>query len=223
MTKGHPRRRSSRTWRLRGRAAPAPIPSRYAHATPAPDRRPAPPRPPAKAAGCPPAEPPAARRKLSSIRPDTPGAPGNPKPPARPPATAPAAAQADAKRVAPRLGDDAGHAPARPKARGSPSRAARAHRHPADPRPPAPAVVRNSSPGSRVANTSATDSASSRRATNASTCAEARSSHCASSTTHKRGCCSATSDSRLKTASPTRNRSGARPSHQTERDAKRIS
>ena len=65
--------------------------------------------------------------------------------------------------------------------------------------------------GSRVANSSATDSANSRRATNTSAWAEARSSHCASSTTHTSGCSSATSENRLSTARPTRNRSGAFP------------
>ena len=47
------------------------------------------------------------------------------------------------------------------------------------------------------AKTIAIRSASSRRATNASTCADARSSHCASSTRHTSGCYSAASASRL--------------------------
>ena len=46
----------------------------------------------------------------------------------------------------------------------------------------------SSSPGFRVANTKPTDSASRRRPTNAKTCAEARSSHCWSSTTQTSGC-----------------------------------
>ena len=58
---------------------------------------------------------------------------------------------------------------------------------------------------------SPTGSAKSRRATNASTCADARSSHCASSTKHSSGRSSAASESRVSTASPTRNRSGAPP------------
>ena len=70
---------------------------------------------------------------------------------------------------------------------------------------------RSSSPGSRAANTSPTGSASSRRATKASVSAEVRSSHCASSTTHSSGRCSAASETRLSTARPTRNRSGASP------------
>ena len=63
-------------------------------------------------------------------------------------------------------------------------------------------------PGCRAPNTRATDSTSNRRPTNPSTCAEARSSHCASSTRHSSGRSPETSDSRLKTASPTRKRSG---------------
>ena len=69
----------------------------------------------------------------------------------------------------------------------------------------------NCSPGSRAAKISPTGSASSRRAANASTCADAWSSHCASSTTHNSGRSSATSASNVSTASPTRNRSGAAP------------
>ena len=56
-----------------------------------------------------------------------------------------------------------------------------------------------------------TRSARSRRATNASVCADTRSSHCASSTMHTSGCSSAASATRLRTASPTRNRSGGGP------------
>ena len=63
----------------------------------------------------------------------------------------------------------------------------------------------------RDANTRPTDSAPRRRATKARTCAEARSSHWWSSTRHTSGRSSATSDSRLRTARPTRNRSGADP------------
>ena len=50
-----------------------------------------------------------------------------------------------------------------------------------------------------------------RRATNPSARADARSSHCASSTTHSSGRSSAASDSRPRAASPTRNGSGAGP------------
>ena len=68
----------------------------------------------------------------------------------------------------------------------------------------------------------ATGSASSRRATKASVCAETRSSHCASSTTQTSGCSSSASASRLRTARPTRKRSGALPGAQTERDGQRV-
>src|SRR3954453_11252193 len=63
----------------------------------------------------------------------------------------------------------------------------------------------------RSTNSIATDSASNRRATNARACAQARSSHCASSTTQTSGRSAATSESRLSEASATRNRSGAGP------------
>ena len=69
----------------------------------------------------------------------------------------------------------------------------------------------SSSLGARAAKTMPTDSATRRRATNPSTCAEARSSHCSSSTTQTSGCSSATSESRLSTARPTKKRSGAGP------------
>jgi hypothetical protein len=64
---------------------------------------------------------------------------------------------------------------------------------------------------SRSAKTSATRSAASRRDTKARTCADAWSSHCASSTRQSRGPSSATSASTLSAANPTRNMSGAVP------------
>ena len=67
-----------------------------------------------------------------------------------------------------------------------------------------------------------TDSASSRRATNASACADAPSSHCASSITHNSGRSSAASDSRPSTARPTNNRSGRGALAQPERDFQRV-
>ena len=80
----------------------------------------------------------------------------------------------------------------------------------------------SSSPGSRSANNSTTDSACKRRATNASTCAEDRSSHWASSIKHSRGRSSAVSENRLSTARPTRNRSGCAPGAQPKRRPERI-
>ena len=64
--------------------------------------------------------------------------------------------------------------------------------------------------GSRTANTIAIRSASRRRATNASACAEPRSSHCASSTRHTSGRSSAASARRLSTARATKKWSGWR-------------
>jgi hypothetical protein len=58
----------------------------------------------------------------------------------------------------------------------------------------------SSSPGSRAAKTRPTGSAASRRATNPRTCADARSSHCSSSTTHTTRRPPATSHNRLTTA-----------------------
>ena len=63
----------------------------------------------------------------------------------------------------------------------------------------------------RAAHTTAIRSANRRRAKNPRICAEAWSSHCASSTTQTSGCCSATSANSVSAASPTRNRSGAVP------------
>jgi len=81
---------------------------------------------------------------------------------------------------------------------------------------PTPSRTSSGSPlsasmGSRVTNTSASGSASSRRATNASARADASSNHWASSSAQSNGRSSATSDSRLSAASPTRKRSGASP------------
>jgi hypothetical protein len=67
--------------------------------------------------------------------------------------------------------------------------------------------------GSRVAIRTATDSANSRRATKPSACADARSNHYASSTTHNGGRSTATSADRLSTAKPIRNRSARGPAN----------
>ena len=68
-----------------------------------------------------------------------------------------------------------------------------------------------SAPPERTAITTATGPTARWRATNASACAEARSSHCASSTTQTSGRSPATSASRPRTARPTAKRSGASP------------
>ena len=69
----------------------------------------------------------------------------------------------------------------------------------------------SSAPGARVANTSPTGLAPSRRAANPSAWAEAWSSHCSSSIRQIRGRSPATSDSRFSAARPTMNRSGGGP------------
>ena len=72
------------------------------------------------------------------------------------------------------------------------------------------------------AQTSATRSARRRRATKPRICAEAWSSHCASSTMQTSGCSSATSANSVSVASPTRNRSGAGPVAQAEHRRERV-
>jgi hypothetical protein len=61
-----------------------------------------------------------------------------------------------------------------------------------------------------------------RRATNARTCAEARSSHCSSSTMHTSGRSSATSDSKPRTAMPTRKRSDTEPALRPNAGPQRV-
>ena len=70
-----------------------------------------------------------------------------------------------------------------------------------------PPYDRCSPSGSRTAMTSPTPSANRRRATKASTSVDSRSSHCASSTTHNRGCRDATVDSNVKVPRLTNSRS----------------
>ena len=70
-----------------------------------------------------------------------------------------------------------------------------------------PRYDRCSPSGSRTAMTSPTPSANRRRATKASTSVDSRSSHCASSTTHNRGCRDATVDSNVNVPRLTNSRS----------------
>ena len=128
------------------------------------------------------------------------------------------------ERVAARLVEDPGLHPLveRPGDRRVQQQRGRRRRRALRSRAPAARRARRSSPDSRTANTNPTRSASSRRATNASVCADTRSSHCASSTMHTSGCSSAASASRLRTASPTRKRSGGGPALQAERRAQRV-
>ena len=163
------------------------------------------------------------RVKLSSIRPVSGAAAGGrPNPPASSRRGQPARQLQQRQRVTAGLGHDQVADPLvqRPGQRRvqqrprvvvpqpvrRPARAARPARRPArGPRTPAP-----------------TGSAASRRAANPSACAEARSSHCSSSIRQISGRSPATSDSRLSTASPTRNRSGGGPGGQAERGPQRV-
>ena len=106
-----------------------------------------------------------------------------------------------------------GCVPAPRAGRGSRTRAASARRHRSGRAPSCPAARQLARPrrprGWR--RRTATDSAIRRRATNASACADARSSHCASSTTHSNGRSRAASARRPSTARPTKKRSGGSP------------
>ena len=151
------------------------------------------------------------RTKLSWIRPDIACASGSPKPPASCVAVNPRGNSSNANgfpRVSAMIrsrtrSSSLNRSVERSSARASPLR---------KPRTSSPSTCWSSKPGSRAANTNPTRSASRRRATKASVNAEARSSHCASSTTHSSGRCSASAANKLSTANPTRNRSGAVPS-----------
>ena len=121
---------------------------------------------------------PAAARRAARIRP--------PAPPASTRAATPAA-PADCRASRRR----SGRAPARPAARDRRGEQRARITVTSDPRPPAPASPANSSFVARPhapRTPDPTDSASRRRATNASACAETRSSHCASSTRQTSGC-----------------------------------
>ena len=133
------------------------------------------------------------RRKLCSIRLARGVASGSPNPPASSAGRQPARQLEQRERVAARLGDDAVAHPLVQRPGRAPSPAARGRRRRRALRPRSSGSPSNSrtSLGSRTANTKPTDSARRRRATNASVCAEARSSHCASSTTQTSGCSSA--------------------------------
>ena len=115
-----------------------------------------------------------------------------------------------------------GREPARQAVRGPPTPAEPAHPRRGGPEDQLrkPGQLRLAA-GSRTAKTSPTDSAFRRRATNATVCAEARSSHCMSSTTHTSGCSSATSDSSPSAARP-RASAQAVTGTQAKRHAERV-
>jgi hypothetical protein len=152
---------------------------------------------------------PTRRRKLASIRLGK-GLPGTAKPPAKLADERPRGSSSKASglprasaMIRSRTGSSSG-----PNVTEATSSVASASDKPCSRSSGSPA---SSSPGTRAANTRPTDSATRRRATNPRTCADARSSHCASSTTQTSGCSSAASDSRLRVASAARKRSGADP------------
>ena len=124
------------------------------------------------------------REEARSIRPASGRASGSPNPPASSAGVSPRGSSSSASGL-PRVSAtirSRTRSSSRPGAADAEQRARVARRRALRPAAPAGRRARRSSAGSRTANTIATGSASSRRATNASTCAEARSSHCASST-----------------------------------------
>jgi len=147
-------------------------------------------------------------RKLSSTRPGK--APGNPNPPA---SSADAAARGNSSSAS-GLPCVSATSCSRTRASTGPvstaSSSARASRS-GRPSTLSSGSLAKSLSTTRVPNTRPTDSAPKRRATNASACVEAWSIHCASSTRHSAGRSTAASARRPRTASPTRNRSGAGP------------
>ncbi len=180
-------------------------------ATPATARPPdRPPRAAAAAGSRPEARRAAAGSSPRSLR-ESGTAPGSPNPPASSAGVTPRSQLQQRQRVAARLADDLVTHPRVQRRRRAPTPAARARRPRASPSTTSSGNPARSSLGARAANTSPTDSASRRRATNARTCADARSSHCSSSTRQISGRSSATSESRLRTARPTKKRSGAGP------------
>ena len=149
-------------------------------------------------------------RKLSSIRPDSDSAAGNPNPPASCAGERPRGNSNSANGL-PRVSARSSSA-IRSSSRPGITEAKRA-RASASPSPSSTSSGRPASRslGSRAANNITTGSASILRATNANACADARSNHCASSITHMSGHTSAASDNRPSTASPTKKRSGTAP------------
>jgi hypothetical protein len=150
------------------------------------------------------------RAKLSSIRPASGVAPGRPNPPASCAGVSPRGNSRSASgfpRVSAMIRSRTRVSSGPASTQASSARAS-SSRSPSTSSSGSPA---SSGPGSRAANTSPTGSAASRRATNPSACADAWSSHCSSSTTQISGRSEATSESRLSTASPTKNRSGGGP------------
>ena len=198
-------------------------PAAWPRATQRPDHRTARPPPPAvsrrvcvgqgvAAAGEAVLDParPAARRPAGRTRP--------PVPPGSARAAAPAApAGCPASRR--RSGPGPAHPVARPSADAS---SARASLSPQSVQRPAPAARPAPGPARGPRTPARPDSAARRRATNASVCADARSSHCSSSIRQISGRSSATSDSRLSTRQPDQEPVHRWPGGDTERGPQRI-
>ena len=138
---------------------------------------------------------------------------GSPNPPATLGRAQPARQLDQRERVAAGLAEDPGPHPSRRAAPGSSRPAAAGPRRRPAPRSPAPAALgaraRRRTRAARTPIPAAPPAAGAPR-TRASA-PDTRSSHCASSTMHTSGCSSAASASRLRTASPTRKRSGGGP------------
>ena len=175
------------------------------------------------AAGSRRAAPSSRRRKLSSIRPDSAVRAQQPEPARQLRRGQPSRQLQQRQRIARASRPRSGRGPARRAEAGRPSSSSARASPSRSPRPRAPAARRSSvarlacgehqrRPTPRAAAARRTRAPAPRR----------WSSHCASSTTHSSGRSSATSDSRLSTASPTRKRSGGGPAAQPERDRQRV-
>ena len=196
-----------------GSAAPGPIPSRARRPRRASGRRRVPPPTTSRSACCPPATGSAAAESSprSGPRPTPPS--GSPNPPASAAAVHARGSSSKGERVAVRLGDDPVadglvESPGQGRREERARHRLRQRRHDDLGQPGQVAVI------PLLADGKDHDDAlgPSRRATKPSTCADAWSSQWTSSTKADSGCVSATSASRLRTASPTRNRSGGAPS-----------
>ena len=194
---------------------------RRRRATPAAGRRRARPPRPAAAAASPRAAPRAAAGSSPRSGPTAAAASGSPNPPASCAAENPRGSSSSASGL-PRVSAtirSRTRSSSRPGTTVASSARASSSARPCERAAPAGRRARAPSLGSRTANTIATDSASSRRATNPRTWREAPSSHWASSTKQSSGCSSATSASRLSAAERDQEAVGRVPGREPERDA----
>ena len=162
--------------------------------------------------------------KLCSIRPDNAGPSDSPNPPASSAGVKPRGSSSNASGL-PRVS-----ATIRSRTRSSSGPVTTVASNSRASRSSSPPTASSGNPskcrsplGSRTAKTNPTDSAPRRRATNANACAEASVEPLrVVDDADAAACSSATSESRLRTARPTRNRSGASPSRKPNAVAKRI-